>query len=372
MESHQAPWSPIKSHRAPLVYVGLHTTRHMIENPTMPHGKNEHVHSRWDSMGLRGTLPHLAPSSPIESHVGLHGTSWDLVGLDGARWGKIRRSPMESHGLHGAKSQKKSNVHDDVKKESAQIIEFGQNILPSTPNATAEELFYSYGSGVNVICDETKEMGVYPGGWLTCQTGQYKFKKPCLVYSVGINNDWKFDDAVSNQGCFVHAYDPSMKKESHMRSPSISFHNKGLSGKNEKNWLGWEMKTMSTLLKENGDDKKIIDILKIDCEYCEWEALSTMLDDGVLNNVKQLVFEWHITSGILRSKDEIKYIHKGRTLSDTTEFAYMYNILRRLYDAGFRMFYSHQNPTGNYKSIFTGKSRSCCFEVYYININFKN
>ena len=30
----------------------------------------------------------------------------------------------------------------------------------------------------------------------------------CLVYSFGINNDFKFDDAIAKTGCEVHAFDP--------------------------------------------------------------------------------------------------------------------------------------------------------------------
>ena len=35
-------------------------------------------------------------------------------------------------------------------------------------------------------------------------------KQKCLVYSFGISWDFKFDDAIANMGCEVHAFDPCM------------------------------------------------------------------------------------------------------------------------------------------------------------------
>lgn len=45
----------------------------------------------------------------------------------------------------------------------------------------------------------------------------------CLVYSIGINNEWTFEDAMGKYGCQVYAFDPSMKANDHDRNPSIHF-----------------------------------------------------------------------------------------------------------------------------------------------------
>ena len=37
---------------------------------------------------------------------------------------------------------------------------------------------------------------------------QKENKLKCLVYSFGINWDFKFDDAIALSGCEVHAFDP--------------------------------------------------------------------------------------------------------------------------------------------------------------------
>ena len=51
----------------------------------------------------------------------------------------------------------------------------------------------------------------------------------------------------------------------------------------------------------------------------------------------------------------------------------MYELLRPLEEEfNFRKFNYRRNPFGNYKSNITGKSRSCCYELHYLNMNFVN
>lgn len=53
--------------------------------------------------------------------------------------------------------------------------------------------------------------GATEGGWFVCAEG---FKDApagsCIVYSMGVNDDWSFDKAASDKyGCQVHGFDPS-------------------------------------------------------------------------------------------------------------------------------------------------------------------
>jgi hypothetical protein len=50
----------------------------------------------------------------------------------------------------------------------------------------------------------------------------------CLVYSIGINNQWTFDEDVAQFGCHVYSFDPSMGAKDHNRTAKIHFYHLGL------------------------------------------------------------------------------------------------------------------------------------------------
>ena len=88
-----------------------------------------------------------------------------------------------------------------------------------------------------------------------------------------------------------------------------------------------------------------IDVLKMDIEESEWKALPYMLNTDALSRVSQLLVEFH---------------GKGNTKGHVI-------VLKRLHDAGFRIFWTSGNELCQYKTV-TG-SRTVCNEVYFVNIN---
>ena len=101
----------------------------------------------------------------------------------------------------------------------------------------------------------------------------------------------------------------------------------------------------------------VLEYLKFDIEFWEFEVLQQIIRTGVLNQVKQMAFEIHMN---------IFYRMGGSGLYITT-----YEALLELERQGFRKFLAHQNPAAAYVSPRTGKrSKGCCFEIYYINLRF--
>ena len=94
----------------------------------------------------------------------------------------------------------------------------------------------------------------------------------------------------------------------------------------------------------------VIDYLKFDIEWSEWEAIPVMLKDGSLKNVKQMAFEIHLDpSKVAALKSKLKLLKEVETF-------------------GFRKWYAHENGANAYnvnKKRFTG-----CVEVVYINSKF--
>jgi len=103
----------------------------------------------------------------------------------------------------------------------------------------------------------------------------------------------------------------------------------------------------------------VIDVLKIDIDYAEWSCLPQMLSDGSLQRVKQLIIEIHTS--------EVSSVSRPTSRED---FVSMYEKLVSLELAGFRRYHFHYNPMGTYTSVRTGKTRTCCYELNYINIHF--
>jgi len=106
--------------------------------------------------------------------------------------------------------------------------------------------------------------------------------KGCLVYSIGSSGEFSFEEAVLQHmpTCNVHTFDPG---RFHAPSP-IQYHAWAIGDKPPQ-------KNMQSILAELGHAGKVIDILKIDCEGCEWNFFQHIFNAGA--EIRQLVLELH-------------------------------------------------------------------------------
>ncbi|KAL8584085.1 hypothetical protein ACOMHN_022425 [Nucella lapillus] len=233
--------------------------------------------------------------------------------------------------------------------------------------AQAEQNFFKYLENKDVRCNNDMRLGhPHDGGWNVCLSPPFSLLRPCVVMSFGIGRDWQFDDSIAKiYGCKVLAYDPSIIEMSRKRSPLIEFKRIGIGPKNTVNTAGWTLKTLGTLIREEGLEGRPINYVKIDIEYSEWEVLKTIYEEGSLRNVQQFGFEMHTRELFKVSKIDMPTKKK--------DFVKMYSLLRPLEEKfNFRKFNYRRNPFGDYRSNITGKSVSCCYELHYINMNFVN
>ena len=100
----------------------------------------------------------------------------------------------------------------------------------------------------------------------------------------------------------------------------------------------------------------VIDILKVDIDYAEWDAFEDLVTSGVLKNVKQLVTEFHAWAD--------------------HPFAYVrfYRILIAIENAGFEKWFINNKIHMKYKAPEpeTGREKTYHYQidVSYINTNF--
>ena len=145
----------------------------------------------------------------------------------------------------------------------------------------------------------------------------------CLVYSVGSNNKFDFEVAVDTHlGCETHTFDPTVKRFNGGKYAEFHPWGLGTDGVN-KTFRGGKYTEMSllTMYKALGHEGRRINILKIDCEGCEWRAMPEIFSSisrGVLA-VDQIQLEVHGTSfseasALFSAADEAKMrvFHKER------------------------------------------------------------
>ena len=150
-----------------------------------------------------------------------------------------------------------------------------------------------------------------------------------MRFHTGISGDWSFDEDMETYGCKVFSFDPTIGFKPHRHSKSITFFDIGLSGKDYTNENNWNLRTLSTVYKKllpmHGD--KIIDYLKMDVEKSEWDALPQILRSGMLNKVRQMTAEFHLSKN-----------------SSLQQYRKLAAIVKSIEDAGMFRFDSKYNP----------------------------
>lgn len=196
----------------------------------------------------------------------------------------------------------------------------------------------------------------------------------CLVYSFGIANEWDFEDnSAREMNCEVHAFDPAADMlDVHLahRQPNVYFHHLGLSGNGTvestallSNQVYGEysgrMMALDDIMSLLGHSNRKIDVLKIDCEGCEWAALHDIATRSphLLDNVCNIYIEVHISTTL--GMNSIEQIH----------------LMGKFYDEyikkhGFRLWYRHTSAGHPHDRTLHPLLREmgfspyvCCYEI---------
>jgi len=125
-------------------------------------------------------------------------------------------------------------------------------------------------------------------------------KDSCLVYSIGSNGNFDFEvNALKHASpkCEIHTFDlqaSGRKKDfaEEAKKAGVTFHHWGL-GEPTENMRN--MKPFKQIIKTLKHEHKTIDLMKIDCERCEYAQFRQWLQDwkdtGV--TVRQVMLEIH-------------------------------------------------------------------------------
>ena len=128
-----------------------------------------------------------------------------------------------------------------------------------------------------------KEFG--DGGKFVCGSDAYFKAKQCLVYSIGSSGDFSFElNVIEKFGCEVHTFDPTGNSNAWNATAAtlgISYHSWGLAGSegtifNVDTGSHNPLYPLSQIAEKLNHRNRRIDILKIDCEGCEWDAFPSI------------------------------------------------------------------------------------------------
>jgi len=180
------------------------------------------------------------------------------------------------------------------------------------------------------------------GGKWVCNPEKLRRSKKCIVYSVGSNNDFRFEEAILkniSSGCEVHVFDHTVANPTDVPQ-GVQFHPWGLAAVSDPSN---SMFTLHDILEKLDHVGKKIDIFKIDCEGCEWTTYTTWLDsrNGVL--IDEILVEVH--AGTLEPADN----------------PIARQFMQKLYDHNFFIF--HKEPNVQY--IFGG---NLCVEYAFKHV----
>ena len=205
--------------------------------------------------------------------------------------------------------------------------------------------------------------------WQLC-LDDWEPAQSCLAFSVGIGNAWQFDDALATQlGCEVHSFDPTQEllaahKAHHV--PGVQFHYVGL-GRMQANAYGQKGRDAQMMhlpeMMRRWAGKRTIDVLKLDCEGCEWGVLNLLAFEypSLLRRVRLLLVELHVST--------VLQMRKGRELR-----VLMNHVFR---DHGFRT-YRHRTNLGKVRDRMRVlpelaeaglDPEPCCYELHLMREN---
>lgn len=127
-------------------------------------------------------------------------------------------------------------------------------------------------------------------------------KEGCLVYSVGSDGDFSFEESVRAEisaECEIHTFDPNPVQHYNGENASapdfVSYHAYPV-GTDMGSRVGAAQqdspgKSMPDIVSELGHEGRTIDLFKIDCEGCEFETYESWFGSNVI--IQQILIELH-------------------------------------------------------------------------------
>lgn len=190
-------------------------------------------------------------------------------------------------------------------------------------------VWYQNNAEPSYTCGEEERVGVSGDGgkWICNPWAIARNHRACLVYSIGSNNHFDFEQAVLESvsgDCEIHIFDhtvSALQLVSKQRKPwKTYFHQYGLSDA-----PSGDFKSLTDIVRMLGHEGRTIDIFKIDCEGCEWTTYESWFEAPI--QISQILIE----------------LHKGTRNEDDPKKPVAKTFFESLHSKGYRIFHKEAN-----------------------------
>lgn len=160
-------------------------------------------------------------------------------------------------------------------------------------------------------------------------------KKNCLVYSIGSNNQFDFEEELHARfQCETHTFDPTVEGKNALEHVT-TFHKLGISSESSADGkLFYSIDGITRLLNHAN---RTIDIFKIDCEGCEWDLFTQDFFSSLKARdlkIRQIAIELHPV--IQKSKNYT-------VIANSQELKTANNLFKVFRDNGYVIFHKEPN-----------------------------
>ncbi|CAF0815617.1 unnamed protein product [Rotaria sordida] len=151
-------------------------------------------------------------------------------------------------------------------------------------------------------CQFEQRLGINgDGGKWICDVYRLKQLKSCLIYSLGSNGEFSFENEIKHYlpNCDIHTFD---MKEFNC-TDMCTFHKVNIGS-------GFDgTKTLRMIMSELNHSQRHIDILKIDVEGSEYEFFDNLFNtsDHLSQNIRQILVEIHLSTIIRQVNNTTVY-----------------------------------------------------------------